>query len=105
MRSVKKTLLLVICCALFAWTACLICAEQRTHVCRYCQQSAGRESAPAKESGLIAVHWLQAKPHASYLLCLVAGHLRTLEGRYRGIPLGFVETENLRSVLEDTNTR
>jgi aminopeptidase N len=47
----------------------------------------GEEVDPA--SGLKAVHWLQDKPHVSYLVCLVAGHLSKLEGRHRDVPLGF----------------
>ena len=40
-------------------------------------------------TGLKAVHWLQDKPHVSYLVCLVAGHLAKLEKRHRDVPLGF----------------
>jgi len=40
-------------------------------------------------TGLKAVHWLQDKPHVSYLVCLVAGHLAALEKRHRDVPLGF----------------
>src|SRR6056297_162432 len=39
--------------------------------------------------GLKAVRWLQEKPHANYLLCLVAGHLEKLEKKHRDIALGF----------------
>lgn len=38
---------------------------------------------------LKAVHWLQAKPHVSYLICLVAGHLKKLEKKHGDIPLAF----------------
>jgi aminopeptidase N len=34
-------------------------------------------------------HWLQDKPHTSYLICFVAGKLTKLEDRYRDVPLGF----------------
>ena len=40
-------------------------------------------------SGLKVVRWLQDKPHVSYLVCLVAGHLAKLEGLHRDVPLGF----------------
>lgn len=39
--------------------------------------------------GLKAVRWLQEKPHANYLICLVAGHLEKLEKKYRDVELGF----------------
>lgn len=39
--------------------------------------------------GLKAVRWLQEKPHANYLICLVAGHLEKLEKQHRDIKLGF----------------
>lgn len=40
-------------------------------------------------AGLKAVHWLQEKPHANYLICLVAGHFKKLEKRHRDVSLGF----------------
>ena len=40
-------------------------------------------------TGLKAVRWLQDKPHVSYLVCLVAGHLVKLEGKHRDVPLAF----------------
>ncbi len=46
-----------------------------------------RERDPA--TGLTAFHWLQDTPHVAYLVCLVAGHLETLEDRHRDIPLAF----------------
>jgi aminopeptidase N len=39
--------------------------------------------------GMKAVHWLQEKPHVTYLICMVAGHLEKLEGRHENVPLGF----------------
>ena len=39
--------------------------------------------------GLKAVRWLQEKPHANYLICLVAGHLEKLEKKHRDVELGF----------------
>ena len=35
------------------------------------------------------VHWLQEKPHVSYLICLIAGNLEKLEAKHRDVPLGF----------------
>src|SRR5690606_2318165 len=35
-----------------------------------------------EEGGLKAVHWLQEKPHANYLICVVAGYLEKLEDRH-----------------------
>ena len=40
-------------------------------------------------TGLVAVRWMQEKPHVNYLLTLVAGHIATLEDKYRNIPLRF----------------
>jgi len=40
-------------------------------------------------SGLVAVRWLQDKPHANYLISLVAGYLKKVEDQYRDIPLAF----------------
>jgi aminopeptidase N len=40
-------------------------------------------------SGLVAVRWLQDKPHANYLICLVAGYLKKVEDKYKDIPLAF----------------
>jgi len=40
-------------------------------------------------AGLKTVHWLQDKPHVSYLVCLVAGNLVGLEKRHRDVPLAF----------------
>jgi len=47
------------------------------------------------ESGLKAVHWLQEKPHANYLICLVAGHLEKLEKKHRDVALGFYTQPSL----------
>ncbi|MCL4181757.1 MAG: HEAT repeat domain-containing protein, partial [Verrucomicrobia bacterium] len=40
-------------------------------------------------SGRVAFRWLQDKPHVNYLISLVAGPFRSLEDRYRDIPLAF----------------
>lgn len=34
-------------------------------------------------------HWRQDKPHVSYLICFVAGHLEKIEGKHRDVPLAF----------------
>ena len=39
--------------------------------------------------GLTAFHWSQEKPHANYLITLVAGYLSQLEGRHGKVPLTF----------------
>ncbi|MAI71079.1 MAG: hypothetical protein CMM01_09230 [Rhodopirellula sp.] len=46
-------------------------------------------------SGLKAVRWYHEKPHANYLICLVAGHLEGLEKRHRNVPLGFYTQPSL----------
>jgi aminopeptidase N len=40
-------------------------------------------------TGLIASHWSQEKPHANYLITLVAGYLKKLEDKADGVPLAF----------------
>ena len=40
-------------------------------------------------TGLVAVKWLQDKPHANYLLSLVAGCFKKVEDRHRNVPLAF----------------
>lgn len=40
-------------------------------------------------NGLTAFHWLQEKPHANYLIALVAGELGKVEERHGDIPLEF----------------
>jgi aminopeptidase N len=40
-------------------------------------------------SDLVAVRWLQDKPHVNYLICLVAGYLKKVEDKYKDIPLAF----------------
>jgi len=41
------------------------------------------------QSGLMAVRWLQEKPHATYLIALCAGYFKKVEDKYKGIPLAF----------------
>jgi aminopeptidase N len=40
-------------------------------------------------SGLVTFHWSQEKPHANYLISLVAGRFQKLEDRHRDVPLTF----------------
>ncbi|MEM6798147.1 MAG: M1 family aminopeptidase [Planctomycetota bacterium] len=47
------------------------------------------------ETGLKAVHWVQEKPHVSYLVCLVAGHLHKLEKSHGGLKLRFFTQPSL----------
>ena len=53
--------------------------------------SNGRKVSETKDAatGLVAVEWRQEKPHANYLISLVAGYLKKVEDRYRDIPLAF----------------
>lgn len=53
-------------------------------------------------SGLKAVRWLQEKPHANYLICLVAGHLEKLEKQHRDIALGFYTQPTLIDHAENS---
>jgi aminopeptidase N len=46
-----------------------------------------REIDPA--TGLVAFHWSQDKPHANYLITLVAGFFKKLEDKYGEVPLAF----------------
>lgn len=48
-----------------------------------------RISETKDDGGLKVVRWLHEKPHANYLICLVAGHLEKLQKQHRDIPLGF----------------
>lgn len=41
------------------------------------------------DTGLKAVHWLQAKPHVNYLVAMVAGKFDKIESQYRDLPLAF----------------
>ena len=46
-------------------------------------------SEEGRDSGLVAVHWLQDKPYANYLIFLAAGHFKKIEDCHRDIPLAF----------------
>ena len=40
-------------------------------------------------TGLVAVHWSQDKPHANYLVSLLAGYFKKVEDQYKDMPLAF----------------
>ena len=44
------------------------------------------------QTGMLAVRWLQDKPHVNYLISLVAGHWKKLEDKHRDLPLEFWTT-------------
>ncbi|TWU30874.1 M1 family aminopeptidase [Novipirellula artificiosorum] len=54
------------------------------------------------DEGLKAVHWFHEKPHANYLICLVAGHLDHLQKKHRDIPLGFYTQPTLSAYAENS---
>ena len=55
--------------------------------------SNGRQvSAQSGAGGLTAFHWVQEKPHVTYLITLVAGQLKKIEDKHRDIPLEFWTT-------------
>lgn len=53
--------------------------------------SNGRLVSETKDSttGLMAIHWSQEKPHANYLISLVAGYFKQIEDRCHDTPLAF----------------
>jgi aminopeptidase N len=67
----------------------------------------GRKVSEEKDSnGLTVFDWKQEKPHTSYLVCLVAGYFKGVEGMHRDIPLAFYtvpsESENAASSFAPT---
>lgn len=56
--------------------------------------SNGRRMSEEKQAGsdLVAVRYLQDKPHVNYLICLVAGYFKKIEDTYKNIPLAFYTT-------------
>jgi aminopeptidase N len=68
----------------------------------------GKLMSEEKQNGsdLVAVRWLQDKPHVNYLICLVAGYLKKIEDTHRGIPLAFYtppsQIEQARYSFEST---
>ena len=57
-------------------------------------------------NGLKVVRWFQEKPHANYLICLVAGEMKKLEKQHRDVALGFYTQptliEHAPNSFEDT---
>jgi aminopeptidase N len=53
--------------------------------------SNGRLMSEVKDSasGLVAVRWLQDKPHVNYLIALAVGYFQRLEDQYGDLPLAF----------------
>lgn len=51
----------------------------------------GRLASETKDAatGLVAFHWVQDKPHSSYLIALAAGYFKRLDDTYREVPLAF----------------
>ncbi len=41
-------------------------------------------------TGLVAHRWVQDKPHANYLVCLVAGYFKLIEDKQGDVPLAFI---------------
>ena len=70
--------------------------------------SNGRLLSEAKDpaSGLTIIHWSQEKPHANYLITLVAGYLQKLEDKVHGLPLAFYtppsEIQQAATTFRDT---
>ena len=54
------------------------------------------------KNGLKAVRWYHEKPHANYLICLVAGHLEGIKKQHRDIPLGFYTQPSLAKYAENS---
>ena len=56
--------------------------------------SNGRKMSEDKDAatGLVAVRWLQDKPHVNYLIALCAGNFKKIEDTYRDIPMAFWTT-------------
>src|ERR1019366_1429526 len=54
--------------------------------------SNGRLVSQSKDAatGLTAFHWSQEQPHANYLISLVAGYFKKLEGQHKDVPLTFL---------------
>jgi aminopeptidase N len=53
--------------------------------------SNGKKMSEEKDaaSGLVAIRWLQDKPHANYLIALCAGYFKKVEDKHRDVPLAF----------------
>jgi aminopeptidase N len=58
------------------------------------------------KTGLTAFHWSQEKPHANYLVTLVAGYFKSLETQHGAVPLRFFtppsEISQAQTSFQDT---
>ena len=54
--------------------------------------SNGRLVSKSKDAatGLTTFHWSQEQPHANYLISLIAGYFKKLEGKHNNVPLTFL---------------
>lgn len=70
--------------------------------------SNGKIASDETTGGQRRVHWVQDKPHASYLVCLVAGKFEKLEDQHKGVKLGFYTqptlAEHAPNAFLDTRT-
>lgn len=69
--------------------------------------SNGRLVSQEKDSnGLTAVHWSQDNPQANYLVSLLAGYFKSVEDKYRDIPIAFYTpaSEIAEAIYSFTNT-
>jgi aminopeptidase N len=70
--------------------------------------SNGRVVSEETKDGMKRVHWLQDKPHASYLVCLVAGKFHVLEDQHKDVKLRFFAqptlAEHADNAFLDTRT-
>lgn len=49
----------------------------------------GRKVSEESRDGQVVVRWVQDKPHANYLISLVAGYFKKIEARYKDVPMAF----------------
>jgi aminopeptidase N len=68
--------------------------------------SNGKLVSESEDDGVKTYHWLQEKPHVSYLICFVAGRLEKLTAMHRDVPLGFYSqpsrSEHAATAFADT---
>lgn len=64
--------------------------------------SNGRKTAETTDraSGQKSVRWIQEKPHANYLICIVAGYLHGVFDEHEGLPLAFYTQPSLAQYAE-----
>jgi aminopeptidase N len=59
------------------------------------------------KTGLVTFHWSQDKPHANYLVTMVAGYFKSLETKHGAVPLAFLtppsEIAQAQSSFRDTS--